>query len=102
MLSPLSHRLSLNWTADHFPFAFLVLVFCLAGFVCSVAVGVVFLFAVFLQWNRDGCWTMYRSHNEVSWSLQLSPGRLVQNISTLCGRSNQFGQNRPKPVCCVE
>ena len=46
MLSPLSHRLSLNWTADHFPFAFLVLAFCLV-LVLSVALGVVFLFAVF-------------------------------------------------------
>ena len=30
--------------------------------VCYVAFGVVWLFSVFLQWNRDGGWTMYRSH----------------------------------------
>ena len=63
MLSPLSHRLSLNWTADHFPLCVFGACFLFGfGFVCSVALGVVFLFAAFLQWNRDGCWTMYRSH----------------------------------------
>ena len=30
--------------------------------VCSVAFGVVWLFAVFLEWNRDDGWTMYRSY----------------------------------------
>ena len=48
MLSPPSHRLSLNWTADHFPLCVFGACFLFGfGFVCSVAVGVVFLFAVF-------------------------------------------------------
>ena len=63
MLPPHPHRLSLNWTADHFPLCLFGACF-LRGcvFVCSVAFRVVWLFAVFLQWNRDGGWTMYRSH----------------------------------------
>ena len=55
-----------HWTGPPitFHFAFVVCVFGLFGCVCvcSVAFGVVCLFAVFLQWNRDGGWTMYRSH----------------------------------------
>ena len=50
MLSPLSHRLSLNWTADHFPLCVFGACFLFGfGFVCSVALGVVFLFVVFLN-----------------------------------------------------
>ena len=47
MLSPLSHRVSLNWTADHFPlcvscvcFCF-VCVFCVFCFVFCVSEGIV-------------------------------------------------------------
>ena len=49
MLSPLSHHESLNWTADHFPlcvFGACFLFGCV--FVCFVALGVFFLFAVLL------------------------------------------------------
>ena len=56
-----------HWTGSSVTFlaVFLVLVvwfgFCL---VCCFVLSC--LFAVLLQWNRDGCWTMYRFHTNLA------------------------------------
>ena len=58
MLSPLSHRLSLNWTADHFPLCVFGACFLFGfGFVCSVALGVVFFFCCVFAMTAAGLCT---------------------------------------------
>ena len=71
----------------------------LFGCVCvsSVAFGVVWLFAVFLQWNRDGSWTMYRSlTSSFLWSTT-NGGHLYALISSFTGSMQHATERVERP-----
>ena len=61
MLSPLSHRVTELDRRSLSSLCFWCLFLFGCVFVCSVALGVSCCLLCFV-WNRDGCWTMYRSH----------------------------------------
>ena len=64
---------------------------------CSVAFGVVWLFAVFLQWNRDGSWTMYRSlTSSFLWSTT-NGGHLYALISSFTGSMQHATERVERP-----